>query len=354
MPMIGKCPDMCPEKERLERTIKVELAPFERFDERLVMIKQYGWDADKRQLPQELRPEPVLQLTMDYMLKNFVNCCQEFGTDIFVWFYFISDRLRSIRQDIIQQKLCSPTIALIFEQCVRFHAHCICRLIGEEDEILLQQRNMEDLNESLYILTHIYDSLNKKTICCPNEAEFRAYTVLLNLNDNGILSQVLQMDRNVQQSKQIQFALSVQMSVASDNTDKFFLLISKATYTCACTLLGYFTQMRLKAVSYILSNSHLFTTQVKISKLTEMLAFDNNDQCMLFMKHYGLKCAQDAVTMDIADFNSSRVPFTLNSTPIVIQNRLQTTVYEAIIGMNAPGGNCAPPSDQQISFNESG
>jgi hypothetical protein len=43
------------------------------------------------------------------------------------------------------------------------------------------------MTKCLQSLRHLYEDLSKKNIYCQNEAEFRAYDVILNLNDSNIL-----------------------------------------------------------------------------------------------------------------------------------------------------------------------
>ena len=77
-------------------------------------------------------------------------------------------------QDITQQSLCEPGSVDLVEKCARFHVHCTARLC---------ELSMQDLQT----LKHMYYDLSVKGIHCPCEAEFRAYDVLLHLNDGEIL-----------------------------------------------------------------------------------------------------------------------------------------------------------------------
>lgn len=112
----GICPDMCPEKERLSREAKHRVACFELEDgsksimNHMIAVKGYSRSSADQEasLPHELRPEPILKLTMTYLLQNIMDLCDNSETSICDWFHFLWDRTRSIRKDITQQELCSP------------------------------------------------------------------------------------------------------------------------------------------------------------------------------------------------------------------------------------------------------
>lgn len=107
------------------------------------------------------------------------------------WYHFLWDRTRSIRKDITQQELCCQGSVALLEQCARFHIHCSARLAGEDPSVFDQKINTENLTKCLQTLKYMYDDLNLKGESCPNESEFRAYIILLNLNDGNFMWEVL-------------------------------------------------------------------------------------------------------------------------------------------------------------------
>ena len=46
----------------------------------------------------ELRPLPVLQMTMDYLIARIVDRCDKLGENLAEWFNFLWDRMRGIRK----------------------------------------------------------------------------------------------------------------------------------------------------------------------------------------------------------------------------------------------------------------
>lgn len=156
----GVCPDMCPEKERLSRGTKQLVERFESVDgsksnmNHKIAVKAYSRSSADQEtpLPHELRPEPVLKLTMTYLLQSIMDLCDDPDTSMSDWYHFVWDRTRSIRKDITQQQLCTTESVLLLEQCARFHIHCAARLVAEEPQVFDQKINTENLTKCLQTL----------------------------------------------------------------------------------------------------------------------------------------------------------------------------------------------------------
>lgn len=358
----GSCPDMCPEKERLFRESKQQVATFEEHSRNVInhtkAVKQYSRSSADQEtpLPHELRPEPVLQLTMNYLLHKIMDLCDDPDTSMSDWFHFLWDRTRSIRKDITQQELCSPGSVLLVEQCARFHIHCAARLIAEEPQVFDQKINTENLTKCLQSLKYMYHDLALKHIRCPNEAEFRAYVVLLNLHDSNFLWEVKQLPGDILHSPEIQFALSVYLAMESNNYVKFFSLVRATTYMNACILLRYFQQVRAKALTIMIKSYVPPRGQVSmpIDDLLYVLAFEDTDQCVDFLRYYALTCDDSRVIFDRNTFSHPDSPFLLDRAINVVEHKRHSTVGEVVYG--AP---LNPPDDflkhqPQDSFDRNG
>ena len=91
-------------------------------------------------------------------------------------------------QEITQQQLCSLEVVELLEKCARFHVYCSERLCTEDSMVFDSKINDENLTKCLQTLKELYaDMENKHGLFCPNEAEFRAYMVLMNLNEGDTL-----------------------------------------------------------------------------------------------------------------------------------------------------------------------
>ncbi|KAJ8021071.1 Germinal-center associated nuclear protein [Holothuria leucospilota] len=196
--LVGECEDMCPEKERYMREFQRRLSMYEvenvgAREQRVchpAAVKEYSRSSADQELPlpSDLRPPEVLVMTMDYIMNNILD--KGVGEDNHSWgewYTFLWDRTRSLRKDITQQQLCDKTAVSLLEKCTRFHIFCAHRLCEEDLSAFDPKINSENLTKCLQSLKHLYDDLSDKDILCENEAEFRAYDVLLNLNQGDIL-----------------------------------------------------------------------------------------------------------------------------------------------------------------------
>ncbi|XP_022083515.1 germinal-center associated nuclear protein-like [Acanthaster planci] len=191
----GTCPDMCPEKERYMREVQRRLHPYEVLQGSTdqvhvnhdAAVKEYSRSsADQEEpLPHEMRPAPVLTMTMNYLMRHVMNTGQDGHWE--EWFDFLWSRTRGIRKDITQQDLRDLTAIDLMEKCARFHIFCSHRLCEEDLSTIDPKINNENLTKCMQSLKQFYRDLASEGVVCPNEAEFRAYDVLLNLNDRDIL-----------------------------------------------------------------------------------------------------------------------------------------------------------------------
>ncbi|XP_014672772.1 PREDICTED: germinal-center associated nuclear protein-like [Priapulus caudatus] len=166
-------------------------------------------------LAHELRPTRVLTLTMTYLVRHLMHRGVDGHTE---WYDFLWNRTRGIRKDITQQDLCSVESAALVEKCARFHIHCAARLCEEEMMTFDPKINDENLTKTLQTLKQMYDDLESdgKTRCA-GEAEFRAYDILLNLNEGDKLRQVSHYRTELRMSDEVKFAVKAFSALNSNN-----------------------------------------------------------------------------------------------------------------------------------------
>lgn len=187
-------------------------------------VKDYSRSAadQAEPLPWELRPPEVLQRTMNYLLSAiadrpeidatgnlwkpwWVSClwCGLLSSSLVPswitssllsnWcrYEFLWTRTRAIRKDITQQRLCSPAIVSIVEKITRFHIFCAARLVDQSMDAFDPRINSENLTQCLQTLKELYGDLQGAGAdLCPCEPEFRAYMILMKLNDCSVLEWV--------------------------------------------------------------------------------------------------------------------------------------------------------------------
>ena len=222
-------------------------------------------------LPHDLRPSRVLSLAMDHLLANVMDrvdtlsgsmaewydlvnqgvrepakalASSQQEENIGEWFEYLWSATRGIRKDLTQQMLKDPLAVALMEKCARLHIVCSERLVEESSHNFDRKLNDENLTKCLQTLKHMYEDLRVEGTRSPNEPEFMAYDVLMNLNDGDTLRTIQNMEPWVRSHPSIKFALKVFMALNSNNYIKFFRLVrQEASLLQGCILLRYFYQV---------------------------------------------------------------------------------------------------------------
>ncbi|XP_045166422.2 germinal-center associated nuclear protein-like isoform X2 [Mercenaria mercenaria] len=344
---VGTCPDMCPEKERYDREDKRQLSYYEIIPgtenipgrnpqvDHSRAVKEYlrsSPDQDEP-LPHELRPIPVLQSTMTYLLCEVANREEDgrWGD----WFDFLWNRTRGIRKDIIQQQLNDRDAVDLIEKCARFHIYCSERLCEEDMHSFDAKINNENLTKCLQTLKEFYADLEKKHKCyCENEAEFRAYMVLMNLNQGDILREVQQLRPGIRTSPAIKFALHAYFALNGNNYIKFFRLVKQASFSNACIMHRYFTQVRNRALllmmrGYSMGNR---SAQIPVSELVRLLGFESDSEATDFSQHYGFNVNDGEMVLDKAEYIEPDTAWLPVRSVSLIESKLMVSPGEFING----------------------
>ncbi|MFH4973591.1 hypothetical protein AB6A40_000300 [Gnathostoma spinigerum] len=357
----GTCLDMCPEKERYFRDIQKRIHPYE-CDVHGKMIaqftvKEYSRSAADQEepLPHELRPVNVLQTTMNYLIGKICGNIPPRSEEenLAQWYDFIWNRTRAVRKDLTQQMIVNETAVRLIEQCARLHifaAHHLCELGFNEFD---QRMNTENLTKCLQSLRHLYEDLGKRGVYCPNEAEFRAYDVLLSLTDSNILREVLSYRRVIRESTEIRLALRLFNCVQSSNYVRFFrLLKTSATFLQACLCHRYFSHMRGRALSNMVS-SYGPVNKYPTEKYAELLGYNDKKHAMKDVEVYGV-----SVSDNDTSFFFSKMKYTepeeessAGFSAWVDQKRDGQKLAEILYGERVPSVDIRPVT---VSFNSTG
>uniref|UniRef100_A0A8C4IA11 Germinal-center associated nuclear protein n=1 Tax=Dicentrarchus labrax TaxID=13489 RepID=A0A8C4IA11_DICLA len=324
---VGTCPDMCPEKERYMRETRKQLSIFEVIpDSEMVdhaaAIKEYSRSsADQEEpLPYELRPLPVLSMTMDYLVTQIMDLGHDNYRD---WYDFVWNRTRGIRKDITQQHLCCPHTVSLIEKCTRFHVHCAHHLCEEHISTFDAKINNENMTKCLQSLKEMYQDLATRNIYCSREAEFRLYNVLLKLNDGDILREVQQFRDEVRNSPEVKFAVQAFTAVNSNNFVRFFKLVKGASYLASCLLHRYFNQVRAKALK-TLNLAHTVgprSTAFPLEDIVRMLMFRNAAEATDFIQQYGLNVNDDLVELSRVAYQEPDLPLSQKKSEVILSKK---------------------------------
>ncbi|XP_041663549.1 germinal-center associated nuclear protein isoform X2 [Cheilinus undulatus] len=328
---VGTCPDMCPEKERYMRETRKQLSIFEvipdtEMVDHTAAIKEYSRSsADQEEpLPHELRPLPVLSMTMDYLVTQIMDQ----GDDNYrEWYDFVWNRTRGIRKDIIQQHLCCPDTVSLIEKCTRFHVHCAHHLCEEHISSFDAKINNENMTKCLQSLKEMYQDLATRQVYCPREAEFRQYSVLLKLNDGDILREVQQFRDEVRNSPEVKFAVQAFAAVNSNNFVRFFKLVKGASYLASCLLHRYFNQVRAKALK-TLNIAHTLgprSNMFPVDDVVRMLMFRNVDEATDFIQQYGLNLLDGMVELSRTAFQEPDLPLSQKKSEVILSKKTVLT-----------------------------
>uniref|UniRef100_H2MJD5 Germinal-center associated nuclear protein n=1 Tax=Oryzias latipes TaxID=8090 RepID=H2MJD5_ORYLA len=324
---VGTCPDMCPEKERYMRETRNQLSVFEvipntEMVNHTAAIKEYSRSsADQEEpLPHELRPLPVLKMTMDYLVTQIMDLGQDNYRD---WYDFVWNRTRSIRKDITQQRLCCPQTVSLIEKCTRFHVHCAHHLCEEHMSSFDPKINTENMTKCLQSLKEMYEDLAAHQTFCPSEAEFRQYSVLLKLNDGDILRSVQQFRDEVRNSPELKFAVQAFAAVNSNNFVRFFKLVKGASYLAGCLLHRYFNQVRAKALKVL--NMALTvgprSTPLPVEDVARMLMFPNSAEATDFVQQFGLNVTDGMVELSRVVYQEPEIPPSPKRSAVIIAKK---------------------------------
>ncbi|XP_008553105.1 uncharacterized protein LOC103575191 [Microplitis demolitor] len=339
----GTCPDMCPEKERLMREFQRQVSAYELVEgneykiDHQIAVKQYSRSsADQEEpMPQDLRPVNVLKMTMSYLLHEIADLCEQEGSNLAEWYHFMWDRTRGIRKDITQQELCCLESVALVEQCARFHIVSSERLCAEELSVFDSKINTENLTKCLQTLKYMYADLREKKIFCKNEPEFRAYIILLNLNNTNFIWDLQTLPESIRKSAPVNFAIKVHASIQAKNWVKFFKLVRSTTYLNASILIRYFLQVRVEALS-VMIKAYCRTTSISfpLYEFIDMLGFEDENEAIDFCERAGLNITEDRMYILLDRKNICLPP------PVSGHLRAKSLVESKRINMNYSIGQC--------------
>lgn len=81
--------------------------------------------------------------------------------------------------------------------------------------------------QNLHLFQFIF--FRHENIRCPDEAEFRSYDVLMNLNSGDTLRTIQNLDKHIRDSPAIQLSLQIFTAINNNNYNRFFKLVRQAT-----------------------------------------------------------------------------------------------------------------------------
>ncbi|KAL2942953.1 SAC3 family protein C [Bienertia sinuspersici] len=268
--IVGTCPIMCPEKERIQREGLRDLAIFERLNgnprksSSSLAVKKFCRTISLKEIQaSDLRPLSVLEDTLDHLMKLLESSDHSF----LLLHDFIFDRIRSIRQDISMQNINNDQVICMYQKMVRFYVtshHKLRRCEGDSTTLSsIHHLNMEQLTKCLGSLYNLYDMNRNFESIFDNEAEFRSLYVLLHLDSQSnsagesLSLWFSRLSSFIISSKEMCFARTVLRSFRMGNFWRFFHTIaSESTYMQFCIIEPFILEVRAHALACINSSGY--------------------------------------------------------------------------------------------------
>ena len=323
---MGTCEDMCPEYEKIVRVMEhdvpgpeKEIAPDGSFwpsPQKMVKALARSAAGQDAPLPMDVRSPAALRRTLDYLLHTVLGDEKNLpSVEGYLW-----NRTRAIRRDFTFLTFSMSGNELVdyiycLERITRYHVIALHHMSHEDVNVgeYSEQQEVEQLGKALLTLIQTYEDCRTQGIECENEIEFRAYFVLFNSHDSGILEIVQNWGwKYWGESDQIRMAVNLvealhniwetngkvkpysATDIAQNAYSRFFSIIEDkaVSYTMACFAEIHFNSVRKAALKTILTSYRKQRDQTKdwtLSKLNSYLRFDIEEDIISFGEAHGLR-----------------------------------------------------------------
>ncbi|XP_077463463.1 SAC3 domain-containing protein 1 isoform X1 [Stigmatopora argus] len=278
---IGTCQTMCPAEEVHKRESQNRLHRFEmlagtekdrrpRADPQRI-VKEYSRPAAGKDSANsaELRPPAVLLKTVCYLIDEVATSPQ-----LHPWnevYSFVFDRLRSVKQDMIIQRVHGTDCVAILERSVRFLIYASYRLCGEALQRFDPRINDTHLQENLSWLLDCYAHENGPH---PNQEEFQTLCLLYNLGSHRAMQHIMELPAPLRHGPTLTLAISINRSFLERNPVRLLRSVPRLSFLQACALHRHVTASRK---DLLLIYSHGYNSRncrFPLDALSKLLALD--------------------------------------------------------------------------------
>ncbi|XP_022076197.1 SAC3 domain-containing protein 1 isoform X2 [Acanthochromis polyacanthus] len=295
----GTCQTMCPARELRDREAQNRLHRFEMLpgterDRRprgdpLRAVKEYSRPAAGKDStnPTELRPPAVLLKTVRYLIDEITAPSHQHPwTEVYS---FVFDRLRSVKQDMIIQRVSGSDCVAILERTVRFLIYASYRLCGEPLRLYDPRINDTHLQEYLSWLLDCYATGSEAH---PNQEEFQALALLYNLGSARATQHIMELPERLRSTPAITLALSINQAFLERNPVRLLRLARRLNFLQTCALHRHLAACRR---DLLLVYSHGFSSRncrFPLERLSQLLSLDTLLTAQL-CQTYGVEVNQD-------------------------------------------------------------
>lgn len=282
----GTCQQMCPIFERVRRAYENNVLSLEKDPSGHVTpelaVKAFSRPAAGQPppLPSDVRPPDVLVNTLKYIVLNIVPKLPQ--SHPFLW-----DRTRSIRQDFTYQNFQGPEALQSFEIISRIHIVCLHRMAKaavENGFDWSQQQELEQFSKCLQSLAEFYSHSKSE-----NEAEMRAYQLLLQLFDPEMASTVDRLSKDIRNHPLVRLAFELR-SLTNLGLPMLINRIKKSDVpiTFKVLLEVHCNNLRKMAFRALVQSVHKRTSMYPLTRLTKILGFEDINLCRNFCDYYDI------------------------------------------------------------------
>lgn len=368
----GSCEDMCPIYERVERVFKNQVSKWEKDPATNKISPKYALKTFMRPsgqappLPSDVRPPHILQKSLAHIIDNLLPHLPE--SQSFIW-----DRTRSIRQDFTFQNNYSGIESIdCHEKICRIHILSLHVMAGANDPDYQQHQEVEQFNNSLQTLTHMYDDVRSRGGYCPNEPEFRAYELISKIKDTEIerflqtLPNYIQDDPIVRRAIILRNMVSTGLNSLNLYSEFFYMVLDKVQTPFLLASLAeiHFNEIRFNALRIFSKVYHSKAKKLpSIEELTRVLRYNDSDQLLETCRIYSLPVVvdpEDGINrIDILSLKSAYKPSQKQAYTKAIDLMIQGRSMSVVINSGKPNNELnlkRPQSLEEIareSFKES-
>ncbi|XP_078372819.1 germinal-center associated nuclear protein-like [Oculina patagonica] len=319
----GTCMQMCPAREIASREKQRRLHFFEtaaftcpssnsgRQQDKLTAdpraaVKEFSRSAAGKSIdPSDLRPANVLLKTMNYLMEEIASKDSVYPWQMIYWFVF--DRTRAIRQDLVIQRISGKPVVEIFEKACRFHILSGYKLCESPIDVFDPKINNDHISECLKRLLCFYDA-EFPSAYRDTRAEFEAYYLLHNLGSFEALSRAVTLPEEIKNSQLFRLAFDIALTFMLKNFVRFFRLVKKLPYLACCAVHKHFNQVRGNAFAAVNTAYFSRNTSLPLMFLVEMSNFNDVQEACDFCLHFGLEVSDTSVKLIKGNLNDTQPP----------------------------------------------
>ncbi|KAH3661851.1 hypothetical protein OGAPHI_006030 [Ogataea philodendri] len=345
----GSCMDMCPTYERVERSFKNQVSKWEKDPATGRISRQYAVKTFMRpsgqapSLPSDVRTPQILVRTLSYLIGNLLPKLPE--SQSFIW-----DRTRSIRQDFtFQNNYSGPEAIDCHEKICRIHILSSHVMAQANDPDYQQQQEIEQFNNSLQSLTHMYDDVRSRGGRCPNEAEFRAYELISKLKDTELDRNIQKLPANILGSSIVQKALMLR-GLVIDGFGNFQMFIEffrvimdpNTPFLLSCLCEIHFNQVRHMAMATMAKAYHSKSKKMpEVTTLAEWLGFDSTEQLLTTCKFYDIPIIQDdkITRIEVTALRQAYKAYQKPPSSTKLNYKMMNSTYQDIVSSGIPNND---------------